>query len=429
MVTSQHPNQASPIRLLTSGQLLSVVGQQGILCNQAADGGVFEVASQLTNNTGPVQIVASPAPSYTSLFGTQIMPISSQMIATPVAGPGGTITYNLIPQYQSMQSMTVGQDSQDHTGTDQRSISQTQMIQTSTGLKQGRVQETVSASVGQSGKSIGIGRASSSCASASTSQVSNFGGQFSLANINQSGIITIGGTQQNIIATRPNNNMQPIQQMQTVSLQIPVSTANGQTVLQTIQVPLQSIQTPQAVQGTQGLTMYNLVPQQTLTVTSPAQGTSIQATSTCNNTNPSGSLHDSQSILKLLTIPQQQHQQQQQQQTMSALPTVLNVPTFGSDGSTVPMMMTIDSQMLGSAAGNQGAITVMAMPQSVIQPNVQNTGGSIQNILLPNGQIVQALTASACQNFPSVQIVGQNGQANQSTNLVSLNQLQFQVFL
>ena len=190
MVTSQHPNQASPIRLLTSGQLLSVVGQPGLLCNQSTDGGVFEVTNN-ANNT--VQIVASPAPQYSSLFGTQIMPISSQMIATPVAGPGGTITYNLIPQYQNMQSMTVGQDNQDHTGADQRSISQAQVMQTSTGLKQVRSQETVSVSVAcQSGKSVGVGRtSSSSCASASTLQVSNFGGQVSLTNINENGIITI----------------------------------------------------------------------------------------------------------------------------------------------------------------------------------------------------------------------------------------------
>lgn len=426
VLSNQAPSQTSPIRLLTSGgQLVSVVGQPGVVYNQAgasatADVGVFEVASPLANSAGPVQIVANPA-SYAGLFGTQIMPISSQMIATPVAGPGGTITYNLIPQYQNLQAVTVGSDGQDHGIVDQRSVSQTQMIQSSIGLKQTKSLENVSSSAEAFGRTVGTGKMNSKNNINASSQVStNFGGTISLANINQGGIITIGNGQQNIMTGRSNSNVQPIQQVQTVSVQIPVSAPNGQTILQSFQLPCQSVQPQQCTAS--GLTMYNIVPQQTIAVTPSTRGGTMQTSSAANITAGNS---DSQPIVKVLTIPQQQAQP-----TLSALPSVLNVPTFGSDNSSVPVMMAIESQLLGNSnAGNQNTITVMAMPQSVIQPNIQSTAGAVQNILLSNGQIIQALTAPACPNFQNFQIIGQNNQGNLPTGLMSLNQVQLQVML
>ena len=108
--------QIAPNQVVSINDLLN---QPGILQQLAAaspggfiqqlsgqNSGFFDLASP--QKSGQVQIVSTG----NSGFGAQLQ-MQPQMIATPVAGPGGTITYNLIPQYQSV--VVVGQDGQEQT--------------------------------------------------------------------------------------------------------------------------------------------------------------------------------------------------------------------------------------------------------------------------------------------------------------------------
>ena len=84
-------------------------------------------------------------------------------------------------------------------------------------------------------------------------QTLNLGGLQGMP-INMGGnVLNLAGLQNAAFAMRPNSNMlqavqvpQPVAQpiQQTIPVQVPVSTANGQTVMQTIQIPVQTVQPP-----------------------------------------------------------------------------------------------------------------------------------------------------------------------------------------
>ena len=271
-------SQGSPLRAAVVGPnqvILQVggefVGQQGVQLQAVGSptGQVIEITPQMASPTSaaaskgatPMQIVSGSPQSFSNNAVNPLLQMSPQMIATPVAGPGGTIAYNIIPQYQTV--VVIGADGQEQT------------VVVPTGSVPQQIQPSAVATsspkqvvqVSQNQVRVQTPAASSSTVSQS---VSLSGGTVTVNNPAQSGVVNVGGAPQSTVVAKQNNIVQSasagVQQM--MSVQIPVTNASGQTVYQTIQVPLPS--QPAATASPAPLTMYNLFPQQTITLSSPA---------------------------------------------------------------------------------------------------------------------------------------------------------------
>jgi len=134
------PSQGSPLRATVVGPnqvILQVGGAGDIVSGQQAvqlqavagspTGQVIEITPQMAalsptsaaagkGAASTMQIVNGPVQSYTAAGSNTVNPLlqmSPQMIATPVAGPGGTIAYNIIPQYQTV--VVIGADGTEQT--------------------------------------------------------------------------------------------------------------------------------------------------------------------------------------------------------------------------------------------------------------------------------------------------------------------------
>jgi len=328
-----------------------------------------------------MQIVNGSVQSYSGSTVNPLLQMSPQMIATPVAGPGGTIAYNIIPQYQTV--VVVGADGQEQT------------VVVPTGSMPQQVQSPSNATstahvVQVSQNQVRVQTPGSSSTTVAQS-VSLSGGTVTVNNVAQSGVVNVGGTQQSAVVAKQSNVVQststPVQQM--MSVQIPVSNASGQTVYQTIQVPLPTQQAASAAPAP--LTMYNLFPQQTITLSSPATSGACDA-QTSGGAGQVIASPDGGVKFVAMQSPQQQAQQ------------VFTVPP-------------------GAVASNAGVVSspvamVMAVPQQA--GSVQQTagGGLVQTpsgggtVLLSNGQVLQTVGGNVCQN---IQVVGQPGQLLQGS--------------
>ena len=125
------PGQQVPIRVQIGSNVLSV---NDILCNPAlvqqlsaqsqgtfvsavnAAGqpttGFLDLSPQKTNQVQLIQSANTGSP-----FGASFIPAmapGTQVIATPVVGPGGTISYNLIPQCQNV--LVINPENQEQNG-------------------------------------------------------------------------------------------------------------------------------------------------------------------------------------------------------------------------------------------------------------------------------------------------------------------------
>jgi len=211
------------------------------------------------------------------------------------------------------------------------------------------------------------------------------GGTVTVNNMTQSGVVNVGGggcstpQQQSTVIAKQNSLVQqsaspasaPVQQM--MSVQIPVTNASGQTVYQTIQVPL-----PSQPAANAPLTMYNLFPQQTITLSSPATSGSACDGQTSAGSSAAQMIASADGSVKFITMPSPQTQQQTQQVFSAVTP---GAAMAGSNAGVV---------------GNSPLAMVMAVPQqsaSVQQAAAAAAGGIIQTpsgggtVLLSNGQV------------------------------------------
>ena len=393
-------SQGSPLRTAVVGQNQVIVqvggefvGQQGVQLQAVGSptGQVIEITPQMASPTSAaaskgasaVQIVNGSVQSYGNSTVNPLLQMSPQMIATPVAGPGGTIAYNIIPQYQTV--VVIGADGQEQTVVVPTG-SVPQQVQTSAATASIPKQVV---QVSQSQVRLQTPGTSSSTVSQSGSLS---GGTLTVNNLGQSGVVNVGCTPQSAVVAKQNNLVQsasapaPVQQM--MSVQIPVTNAGGQTVYQTIQVPLPGQQAATAA-APAPLTMYNLFPQQTITLSSPA------TTAACDSQTSGGAgqmIATADGSVKFITM---QSPQQQAQQVFTVPPGAV-----ASNGGV----------------GNSPVAMVMAMPQQAAA--VQQAGGIVQTpsgggtVLLSNGQVLQTLGGNVCQN---IQVVGQPGQLLQGS--------------
>jgi len=390
-------SQGSPLRAAVVGpnQVIvqvggEFVGQQGVQLQAVGSptGQVIEITPQMASpasaaaskGASAMQIVSGSVQSYSNNSVNPLLQMSPQMIATPVAGPGGTIAYNIIPQYQTV--VVIGADGQEQTvvvptGSVPQQV-QTSAVATST------PKQVVQVSQNQA-------RVQTPASSSSTvaQSVSLSGGTVTVNNLAQSGVVNVGGTPQSTVVAKQNNIVQsasaPMQQM--MSVQIPVTNASGQTIYQTIQVPLPS--QPAATAAPAPLTMYNLFPQQTITLSSPA------TSGACDGQTSGGTgqmIASADGSVKFITM---QSPQQQTQQVFTVPPAAV-ASNGGVGSSPVAMVMAVPQQ----AASVQQASGIVQTPSG---------GGTV---LLSNGQMLQTLGGNVCQN---IQVVGQPGQLLQGS--------------
>lgn len=397
-------SQGSPLRTAVVGQNQVIVQVGGEFVGQQAlqlqtigspTGQLLEFAPQMASPTSAaaskgssaVQIVNGSVQSYSNSAVNPLLQMSPQMIATPVAGPGGTIAYNIIPQYQTV--VVIGADGQEQT------------VVVPTGSIPQQPQSSASATatsipkqvVQMSQSQLRLQTPAASSSTVSQSGVSLSGGTVTVNNLTQSGVVNMGTPQPTVVAKQnsivQSASVAPVQQM--MSVQIPVTTASGQTVYQTIQVPL-----PVPGQSATGaspspLTMYNLFPQQTITLASPATSGAGDA-QTSAGAGPGQMIAGADGSVKFITM---QSPQQQTQQVFSIPP--------GAMASN-------------AGVGSSPVAMVMAVPQQAA--SVQQAGGIVQTpsgggtVLLSNGQVLQTLGGNVCQN---IQVVGQPSQLLQGS--------------
>ena len=383
---------------------------------------------------------------------TVIQNQNTQVIATPVTGPGGTITYNLIqspmamPQFQTLT--IIGAD-----GQEQQVIAPASSLQLGQNLvAQSPAQNPTTAFLSQTGQLVttptGLTMTSNN-AVGGLPAIANFAGN----------VVSLGGMQ-NLAVARQGGMMQTVQlqapQVQTVPIQIQNTTNAG--LLQTIHVPIQTLQT--ALQPMTGLTpqpgtpgVMGISPRQQVALpnqgTNPAtpQAVSMDASPPSMTTMPNNIQTPGTTLQSVnpSTISQSTSQ-----------PTILSVPVVGSAASCTAMtsqscLATKAGNVLSGTAGaskllytapSSTVTNISGAPTDILSmatanilnptassgllnniPNYLNTqqmsgiaapAQTVQNIILPNGQIVQSLASPAITGMQNLQVVGQNGQMIQA---------------
>lgn len=391
-------SQASPLRAAVVGpnQVIlqvggDIVGQQAVQLQGVGSpaGQVIEITPQMASpasaatskGTSTVQIVNGSVQSLASSPVNPLLQMSPQMIATPVAGPGGTIAYNIIPQYQTV--VVIGADGQEQTVVvPTGSVPPTQQAQSSSSAT-----STPRHVVQVSQNQVRV-QTPASTSTAVSQSASLSGGTVTVNNVTQSGVVNVGATAQSAVVAKQSSVVQsasaPAPHM--MSVQIPVTNASGQTVYQTIQVPLPS--QPAAAAAPAPLTMYNLFPQQTITLPSPANSAACDVQSSAGAGQVIATADGSGSV-KFISVQSPQQQAQQ---------------VFTVSGGAV------------ASGGNSPVAMLMAMPQQAA--SLQQAGGIVQTpsgggtVLLSNGQVLQTVGGNVCQN---IQVVGQPGQLLQGS--------------
>ncbi len=439
------------IRLIgPGGQLLQAVGDMSnpslVNAGLTLGGGLTALGGGLMfNGAGNPTVLGSVGQLQTLMqpqaVGAGQMMQTPQLVATPVSGPGGTIQYNLMPQLQQFQSLTVqGPDGQEQTVL----VPSANLAGTTVQPQQ---QNSILTPSGQLIKAQNVGLSNTNLTTSQTVNI-NVGGTTAtipLSALNgqqaQGGNTVLNlGALQNVAALRQNNFVQTVQvqqpqqpQVQTIPVQIPVST-NGGTMLQTVHLPVQTAALQQQQQQ---------------------QNSPLQA------------VFQTQLPANVINLVQQQQQQQQQvavvstaMQTQSSIKTEASVVSSTSS-STSRRRSSGKSQKLNSnpaavpspqpqpnaaienassllqtaavmASGASNTSTVPSLAQPVVSPNTAGLLGSlqgntavVQNVMLPNGQIVQTLgqapATAPANSGQAVQLVNQNGQVVQGNFVLSPN--------
>jgi len=379
---------------------------------------------------------------FPSLGGSQIIQQSAtnsssqpQIIAT--AGPGGNLTYNVVQPFQTINvdgqeaillpsSMAAGNSGQIITGSQQQQQQQT----------------FFTTPVGQIVRAPVQGITAGNAVIPNLGTVVNLGGNM----VNLGNVQNMQAVRPNILQTLP---VQPQSQVQVGNqpqfIQIPMSTANGQTVMQTVQIPVQGIpvsallqQQGQITSNSEGTLTTTAGQTQTTVSSSTSQGQPIQlqpqyieiqanpniSTPSKNEENGNMTTQQPPTVINTQQNNQQQVLQAVQQNAgqtilssgqnmtpniLSQLPTlVLNTAT----GQLIPVSNSNgQSFFLGSSAQTNGTSTA-----SISVPSSQQT--SAQNIITP-----QQFATIQMQNqgVSGVQIAGQNQVIPQNPWLSALN--------
>ncbi|GFO13095.1 transcription factor sp4 [Plakobranchus ocellatus] len=235
----------SGIRVVGAGQ-----GGQSANPADAIAGWVQQLNGTLIDSTGkPVTVSGNNViqQAFTNNMNGQLLAQGQQLVATP--GPNGQLTYSVMPSYQTVnidgQEAFIIPSSGIGTQTASANLPQAQQaLITPTGQIIRAQGVTTAGTGGQLTQANMLQNV--------TQNVAGCGGLGNLVNINGN-LISVGGMQGGTV--RQGNNLmqtfqlpgyQTIQQMPTL-IQVPVS-INGQSVMQTIQLPAQNIPIPSAMQ-------------------------------------------------------------------------------------------------------------------------------------------------------------------------------------
>ena len=374
---------------------------------------------------------------------------NTQVIATPVTGPGGTIAYNLIqnpmPQFHTIT--IVGAD-----GTEQQVIVPASSLQLSQNLvAQTPAQNPATAFLAPNGQLIATPTGLTMAGN------NTVGGLSTLANFAPGNMVNLGGLQ-NLAVARQGGMMQAMQ-LQTPQVQtVPIQIQNSAGLMQTIHMPLQAMQA--ALQPMAGLTpmtgtpgILNISPKQQAALATQYTGAATPQQPVSTDTSLSSVATLSSNNQTTIAVPQSPNPSSISQPTTQ--PTILSVPVVGSTASCVAMTMQPSNKtagVLSAAAGTSKllyttpsstatnisgapAADILSMATAnILNPttptgllnnipsfmNAQQVPGmagqaqTVQNIILPTGQIVQSLASPVITGMQNIQVVGQNGQMIQA---------------
>ena len=390
--------------------------------------------------------------------GQLIQPGGSQVMAVQATlGQNGTITYSPMPAQPQVQSVMIAQnpDGSLYIPTTQpQPMFQSQIpVQPPTLLTSGQIIQAQT--VGQAPQSQTPATAASVTQAVSSIPVPT---QTSNQQTNASGVLNLAGMPGVSIrppgvasTAAPQNIVQTMSfpQMQTMSVQIPVSTANGQTVLQTIQVPIQGlqpslaspfIQTPQGLDASglfsivQAPQSFALAPQ---TVQLPQQqqhqqqqqqqqqqGTPSEVVTITPTAQVEAQQHiqhqqqlQQQQIQQIQQqLQQQQLQQQIQQQQQQQQPQVISTPTNVTQIGQPPNVMssptqniiTIDPNMSQPMLVQLPSGAIVSVPSNLLVPVSQHTSPNMSTVTVPSlpqtvvtATVASSTSASATQTAPT----------------------------
>jgi hypothetical protein len=320
------------------------------------------------------------------------MHAQTQVVATPVTGPGGGISYSLVPQQpQQYQAVTFrGADGQEQTAI--------VPVQHQGGLRAPGAIQLGAGGLQLAGGLMGCG----------------------------------GGVTMQNITVRNGNVLQtvqvPVQQpqpMPTLPVQIPVSIANGQTIFQTIQVPMHLVQnavgnaasflSPQTMQPA-APAAWTITPQGGLVPVSAeatAAATGLVSLSQDTQTQAQAQVQQTATVNVKKEDAPATSCATSMENTPAITQAILNIPQYSGIATVLPPATS------STASTSLATVTVPALPQTVISstPSASNytpaptqlaaSGSTIQSILLPNGQVVQAQVPT---QTTTVQVVDGNGQ-------------------
>ena len=331
----------------------------------------------------------------------------AQIVATPVTGPGGQISYNFVQQPQQVMALKVEGGGQVLTPIQ----SQPQVVQLNSGATSNPV-------LIQNGQVLQTANAIQSIGAATNIQNAN---AINLSN-------PASGASVQYMSVKQGNTVQMIPviqqtpQVQTVPVQIPVGTLNGQTVFQSIQVPMQCIQPvlqasssgiqllpqqnvvdiPSILQGAQNAAQAAVLPEQQPNVICANTTTITKVTATPSQSATQGELSNIVSIkpdpdgnteATDLTSKVNQEKTKPKRKSNEQKPAILNIPKIESspEENFVQNLTTIQ--------------TIKTNPETLQQPMVQ-TGVQPTHVVLPNGQIVQSSNIAANNNAVTVMTPG-----------------------
>ncbi|CAL1529054.1 unnamed protein product [Lymnaea stagnalis] len=365
----------------------------------------------IVNSAGkPINNVIQQA-TLSNNVGGQLFSQGQQIVATQ--GPNGQLTYSVMPSYQAVN--IDGQDA---------FIQEAFIIPSSGGQAQHGLQQAQQTMITPSGQIIRTqGIPAASAPTNLFQHVSGLGGLGNFINIGGN-LISLGGVQN---AVRQNGNImqavqipgfQTIQQMPNI-IQVPVS-INGQTVLQTIQLPAQNIPIQTHIQqvGGGGLVSLGTTPQSIQTfMATQAQNQAQQAMAVAQ---AEESQNHAQSNQKLDLKPNPAQLNITNTSQASKMPG-LTLASNNSGVQTLNVINTPQGQVILSQPANQNQVslptlTVPSYPQTITASSGSSTTTStstqnsamLQNVLAQQ-QLLQGMANA--QSIGGIQLTNQ-GQIN-----------------
>ena len=423
----QHSEQAQSISNATPQPVAIVGGPGGAVMTTPTSGLQAQIAQPVQQLGGASIVTAGQLLQNIPLQGN-----ASQMVAAPVTGPNGAVAYNVVQQPTQQQVMAL-------------------KVQTANGQEQ-----TILAPVAMPGSAVQVGQSTQpvfqlgqnangqAIVIQNNGQILGAGAQqtsnnqpLNLSNSSVSGTQYMCVRQGNVVQTIP--VFQPSPTVQTVPIQIPIGTLNGQTVYQTMQVPTQCIQPvlQSSGSGVLQLSQQNVVDIPSLIQNAalmvPGQDGQTQDKISAKALNQVVVSNDGVMAIKEepesaeVTTPGKKKSKRKSSEPKH-LSTKINsrdaVAQSSSHASNTPTTINTAAS-LNSAQTVES--TLDTLQQAIVQAGVQSSQQS--HIILPARQLMTScgdsssnsmvLTSSGLQSLQGVQIVGAAGDASgQASSLV-----------